>query len=503
MGARVFTCVTITQPPDRDMNMDNPSNWLTSSPIHPSPFNRYLERLSVSSRRTIRQGLAVMAKIVHGEECDPANFQWERIRPEHIAKIQSGLMEKYKLATVAKMLAGLRGVFKCCLELNLFTKADYDKNIKVCNTQTLPEASTRVVNQTDIDALFRACAETDDNASRRDAALLAIFLTTGLRRSEATSMDLADYDHETGKLHIGVKTEPKRRLIELPLSARQHLARWLDKRGNKPGPLLMPVNRGDKINHRRLTDQAVYDIFRRIAAHAGKPGLTTRDLRRAYVVSLIRKNLPRDEVQALTGHTSWLTNSAYETLATATEHPGYDIENLPVLSLPTENRGGEDTAAGMVEIERKFLVAGEFKHLAKRSMRITQGYLCRDPQRTVRIRIQDDRGYITIKGASDSSGTTRLEWERAISLDEARSLLTLALPGAIDKTRYEVPAGSHIFEVDEFCGDHQGLILAEIELKAVDEHFERPDWLGEEVTGDARYYNAALSQSSATFISPN
>lgn len=147
------------------------------------------------------------------------------------------------------------------------------------------------------------------------------------------------------------------------------------------------------------------------------------------------------------------------------------------------------------EIERKFKVAGEFKSLAKSSSHICQGYLCADGVRTVRVRLRDDKGYLTIKGKSDAAGLSRFEWEKEISADDARELLKLCHPGAIDKTRYLVDYHGHTFEVDEFYGDNEGLLMAEVELKSQDEPFERPSWLGEEVTGDRRYYNAALTRN--------
>lgn len=146
------------------------------------------------------------------------------------------------------------------------------------------------------------------------------------------------------------------------------------------------------------------------------------------------------------------------------------------------------------EIERKFLVRGDFKSLAFRSERITQGYLSSVPERTVRVRIKGNEGFITIKGLSNASGLTRYEWEKEIPVDEARELLQLSEPGMIDKTRYLVQVGKHVFEVDEFYGENEGLILAEIELQSEDEPFEKPEWLGKEVTGDPRYYNAMLSK---------
>jgi adenylate cyclase len=146
-----------------------------------------------------------------------------------------------------------------------------------------------------------------------------------------------------------------------------------------------------------------------------------------------------------------------------------------------------------VEIERKFLVKGAFKPFAKRSERICQGYLSSVPERTVRVRIVGERGYLTVKGAASTSGMSRFEWEREISCDEATTLLELCEPGAIDKTRYWVSSDDQIFEVDEFHGDNEGLTLAEIELATESATFQKPDWLGDEVTGDVRYYNAYLT----------
>lgn len=144
------------------------------------------------------------------------------------------------------------------------------------------------------------------------------------------------------------------------------------------------------------------------------------------------------------------------------------------------------------EIERKFLVTGEYKSQAYAQTRIVQGYLSSARGRTVRVRIRDDKGYLTIKGASNASGTSRYEWEKEISLEEARELMQLCEPGIIDKTRYLVQSGIHTFEVDEFYGENDGLVVAEVELASEDESFEKPIFIGQEVTGDLRYYNSQL-----------
>lgn len=149
----------------------------------------------------------------------------------------------------------------------------------------------------------------------------------------------------------------------------------------------------------------------------------------------------------------------------------------------------------MIEIERKFLTLSDaFKAEAFTKTRITQGYLSSVPERTVRIRIKGDKGFLTIKGAAKESGLSRFEWEKEIPVAEAATLLKLCEKGIIDKTRFEVKKGSHIFEIDEFYGENEGLIVAEIELDSETETFEKPAWLDKEVTNDKRYYNSYLSQ---------
>jgi CYTH domain-containing protein len=149
-----------------------------------------------------------------------------------------------------------------------------------------------------------------------------------------------------------------------------------------------------------------------------------------------------------------------------------------------------------LEIERKFLVKDDsYKVMAFSSSRIAQGYICSARGRTVRIRIRDEKGYLTIKGSSDSAGLGRYEWEKEIPLEDARELMKLCEPGIIDKTRYLVQSVNHIFEVDEFYGDNEGLVIAEVELKSEDESYEKPVFVGEEVTGDVRYYNSFLMKN--------
>ena len=149
----------------------------------------------------------------------------------------------------------------------------------------------------------------------------------------------------------------------------------------------------------------------------------------------------------------------------------------------------------MIEIERKFLVTSNaFKEESHQKFRIIQGFLNRDPERTVRVRLKDDKGVLTVKGLSSNDGLSRFEWEKEISKNDAKALLEFCEKGVIDKLRYEVKVDNHIFEVDEFYGDNEGLVIAEVELQEEEEIFTKPEWLGEEVTGNIKYYNSQLSK---------
>ena len=146
-----------------------------------------------------------------------------------------------------------------------------------------------------------------------------------------------------------------------------------------------------------------------------------------------------------------------------------------------------------MEIERKFLVRGnDYKQRAYASDRIKQGYICSGHGHTVRVRLRGGCGYLTIKGPSEDGGLSRYEFEKEITTEEAEQLFRLCEPGIIDKTRYLVKSGQHTFEVDEFYGDNEGLVMAEVELRSADEPFEKPDFIGKEVTGDRRFYNSHL-----------
>jgi adenylate cyclase len=148
-----------------------------------------------------------------------------------------------------------------------------------------------------------------------------------------------------------------------------------------------------------------------------------------------------------------------------------------------------------IEIERKFLLKNDdYKPLIVKSINIKQGYISAEKGHSVRVRSKGNKAYLTIKGASNRNGISRFEWEHEIDVDDLEGLFSLCQNGIIEKTRHLVPLGKHIIEIDEFEGDNKGLILAEIELESENEPYEKPEWLGEEVTGNRQYYNSFLSK---------
>lgn len=149
-----------------------------------------------------------------------------------------------------------------------------------------------------------------------------------------------------------------------------------------------------------------------------------------------------------------------------------------------------------LEIERKFLVKDDsFKEQFFKKSYIKQGFLNSNKERTVRVRIIDNKAFLTIKGKSNEKGTIRFEWEKEISVNDAQDLMLLTEKTIIEKYRFYIKSDNHIFEVDEFLGDNLGLVIAEVELNFEEENFTKPNWVSKEVTGQVKYYNSSLSKN--------
>jgi len=306
----------------------------------PDPVDAYLEALGAGSRRTIEQSLAVIttlltkpkprtvaprqagAELTIGQEpADPRGFDWGTIDQAAVARLRRELAERYAPATANKILAALRGVLRVCRDQGRINEAQFQAATRFDGIKSFAAAESRVLSEAELKRLFRGCAEDGTAAGRRDAAALAIFLATGLRREEAVALDVGDYDPRPRKrtLHIRSDIAERDRVAELGKPACAAIDHWLEARGHDEDaadtPLLLPVDKGGTIRTRRLTTQAIYGIVIRAAKRAGLPHTTTRDLRRTCIVRLIRAGLDLDQVRQRVGHASWLTTAAYQVMA--------------------------------------------------------------------------------------------------------------------------------------------------------------------------------------------
>ncbi|HRP61788.1 MAG TPA: site-specific integrase [Phycisphaerales bacterium] len=285
----------------------------------------YIRGLAVGSQRTVAQSLDVVAKVLTTDtKADRFRIAWHQLGASAVHGLREALAKGYMPATVNKMLSCVRGVLTTCHRMELMTDAQHEA-AAVPNVPMIyhPEpADVGMVGDEEVGALLNVCARAATPGNLRDAALLAILLNTGLRRAEAIALDRADYRVLRSGSEIVAATLLIRGLIsahhrEVVLAARsiELIEPWLAVRGDQPGPLLLPVNKSGVISHRRLTDQAIYDIIRRLAVRAHLPHITTRGIRRSYVASLIASGLPVEEVAPLCGHASWLTTESYQNLA--------------------------------------------------------------------------------------------------------------------------------------------------------------------------------------------
>ncbi|MEX0774749.1 MAG: tyrosine-type recombinase/integrase [Phycisphaeraceae bacterium] len=290
---------------------------LLHEPLAGGAVRRYLAALAPNSQRTLRQSLGIVASYLSRQEGTLAEgYAWHTLTPAQLQQVRQYLRENpgYAVATANKILAAVRGVLRAAHDLQLISATNLRMTLAPLRIiQEEPgDADDRLPTPSQVNRLFAVCQADPTPAGARDAALLATVLSSGLRRSEAADLDLADYDASWGRLRIRSPVTDDSRLVVFSAAARATMNHWLADRGDRAGPLLQPVNKSGAIIWRRLTDQAIYDIIRRLAQRAGLPHLTMRDLRRAYVVSLIAAGHTQEQVQQLAGHASWLTTAAYQ-----------------------------------------------------------------------------------------------------------------------------------------------------------------------------------------------
>jgi site-specific recombinase XerD len=287
----------------------------------------YLASLGAGSRRTVAQSLGVLARMIGGEEAEASSIRWHALKRKDTVALRVRLRGEFAPTTANKILSVLRGVLRAARDSGLMREQDFQAAASLDGFKTAPGAEPVVVVTNDVVGRLRgACGA--DAGGLRDRAMLELFLCTGMRRAEAAHLDIGDYTTKTRVLIVrGERPEYHRDVVLGPIAG-EALDAWLRVRTSAPGPLLLPVDRGGIIRFRRLTEQAIYDIFTRLGRAAGCPGITLRDLRRAFVVSLARTGRSLDEVRAMAGHASWITPKIYESHRAGECGEGFTLDNI-------------------------------------------------------------------------------------------------------------------------------------------------------------------------------
>lgn len=294
------------------------------------PAAAYLASLKAGSRRTMAQALGRVAALASGEEgVDPETYDWAGLDGDRALAVRRGLTQQYAPATTNKMLAAMRGVMRAARDLGYIDEAQYQQVARVRSVKPAREDDRPILTQAQIARLFRKAAADPGATGRRDAALIAVFLATGLRRAEAAELNLADLDLDGKTLHIRGTEGDRVRASPLDDGAAAALADWVHVRGKDPGPLFLPTVRGGALRMRRLTDQSVYLLIRAAGERAGLPRLTSRILRRTMLVRLIAAGADRAALARQVGHMSWLNAKAFGELAAAARRRRVKTTSVP------------------------------------------------------------------------------------------------------------------------------------------------------------------------------
>ncbi len=280
-------------------------------PVERHPAAVYLSSLGTGSRRTMRQALSVIAGFLSGGRATVQSLAWEKLRYQHTQAVRTALAEKYAPGTVNKMVAALRGVLREAWRLGLLSGESYYRavDLKAIKYERLPRG--RALSSGELRALFEACAD-GTKAGVRDAAMLAILYAGGLRRSEAVGLDLSDYLPETGALTVRGGKGRKDRIVYASNGSADALTDWISIRGSEPGALFHPVNKGDRIVFRRMTDQSVLGIVRKRGEEANIARFSPHDLRRTFVSDLLDAGADLSTTKRLAGHSSETTTGRYD-----------------------------------------------------------------------------------------------------------------------------------------------------------------------------------------------
>jgi integrase len=299
-----------------------------ADPLDHNPAAVYLAGLSEGSRRTMRQALDAIAAMV-ASGADALTLPWPEIRYQHAAAIRSELVGRYAPATANKMLSALRGALKAAWLLGLVDAEAYRKAASVANVEGEALPAGRSIARGELQALMDACAADPGAAGVRDAAMVGLLYSCGLRVGELCALDVGDYDQETGELAIRVAKRGKQRLAHVLNGAAEALADWLDVRGEGGGALFYPVRRGGHVWPGRLTPQAVAYVLKRRARQAGVKALSPHDFRRTFVGDLLDAGADLVTVQKLAGHASPTTTARYDRRPEAAKRRAVELLHVP------------------------------------------------------------------------------------------------------------------------------------------------------------------------------
>ncbi len=311
------------------MRMVLPATNTVPLPADQHPAFTYLAGLSQGSRRTMRQALDVIAGIVSGGVLDAETMNWPALEYQHTTAIRSALAERYAPSTASKILAALRGVLKEAWRLGLMDAETYRRasDLPGIRGERLPRG--RALTTGELRSLFRVCGDDPTPAGARDAAMLAVLYGAGLRRSEVVNLDLEDYDPESGALTVRQAKGRKDRLGYASNGAQAALDAWLNVRGGESGPLFLPIDKGERIHHRRMTDQAVLVVLRKRAGQAGVTRFSPHDLRRTFISDLLDHGADLVTVQQLAGHANVSTTARYDRRGEKAKRKAADLLHVP------------------------------------------------------------------------------------------------------------------------------------------------------------------------------
>ncbi len=285
-----------------------------SLPADHNPALRYLARLAPGSRRTQHVALDRIAGLVTGGTATAVTIPWHSLNDQQTQAIRSDLATRFAPTTTNRMLAALRGVLKEAWRLDLMDAEMYHRAVSLENVAWSTPPRGRTLAITEIRALFEACAEDPTPAGVRDAALLTVLYAGGLRRSEVVALDVGDYDSSSGALTVRSTQKNRERIVYATDGAAEALERWTMIRGTHPGPLFVPINKGQKIliRDQRMRDQSIYSALLKRGQQAKVTAFSCQDLRRTFISRLLEAGADLATVQRLAGHCSVTTTQRYD-----------------------------------------------------------------------------------------------------------------------------------------------------------------------------------------------